>query len=166
MQLRLPLLIFSTYIQALCDQCPYPIHRPLSGVAFSSRQNYLQRLPKWENKAFIKMAVFDVILNDKITDLKDLLQADPKCANSVGWHGLTPLHHAALKNNEELIDLLLQYGANINHPNAYRETPLHLACQAASLKLVHKLLEIGADLRAEDSAGRTCIHHAAKSGSV
>lgn len=54
------------------------------------------------------MAVFDVILNDKITDLKDLLQADPKCANSVGWHGLTPLHHAALKNNEELIDLLLQ----------------------------------------------------------
>ncbi|RMX42205.1 hypothetical protein pdam_00017324 [Pocillopora damicornis] len=112
------------------------------------------------------MAVFDVILNDKITDLKDLLQADPKCANSVGWHGLTPLHHAALKNNEELIDLLLQYGANINHPNAYRETPLHLACQAASLKLVHKLLEIGADLRAEDSAGRTCVHHAAKSGSV
>ncbi|KAJ7388702.1 hypothetical protein OS493_036141 [Desmophyllum pertusum] len=112
------------------------------------------------------MAVFDVILNDKISDLKQLLQADPKCANSVGWHGLTPLHQAALKSNQELVDLLLQFGANVNQPNAYGETPLHLACQAASLTFLHKFLEIGAELRAEDSAGRTCIHHAAKSGSV
>ncbi|KAL9958194.1 hypothetical protein ACROYT_G035173 [Oculina patagonica] len=112
------------------------------------------------------MAVFEVILNDKISDLKHLLEADPKCANSVGWHGLTPLHHAALKDNQELVDLLVQYGADVNKPNAYGETPLHLACQSASLTFVHKFLEIGAELRAEDSAGRTCIHHAAKGGSI
>lgn len=114
----------------------------------------------------LKMAVFEVILNDKVSDLKHLLEVDPKCANSVGWHGLTPLHQAALKSNQELVDLLLEYGANVNRPNAYGETPLHLACQAASVKFIHKFLEIGAELRAEDSAGRTCIHHAAKSGSV
>ena len=112
------------------------------------------------------MAVFEVILNDKVSDLKHLLEVDPKCANSVGWHGLTPLHQAALKNNQELVDLLLEYGADVNRPNAYGETPLHLACQAASVRFVHKFLEIGAELKAEDSAGRTCIHHAAKSGSV
>ena len=113
-----------------------------------------------------KMAVFDVIFNDKLSDLKDLLRSDPKCANSIGWHGLTPLHQAVLKNNQECVDLLLEHGANVNQPNSFGETPLHFACQAASLQCVHKFVEIGADLRAEDSAGRTCIHHAAKSGSV
>ncbi|CAH3128614.1 unnamed protein product [Porites lobata] len=112
------------------------------------------------------MAVFDVILNDKITDLKDLLRSDPKCANSVGWHGLTPLHQATLRSNQEIVDLLLDHGANVNQANAYGETPLHFACQAASLHCVNKFIENGADLRAEDGGGRTCIHHAARSGSV
>lgn len=113
-----------------------------------------------------KMAVFDVILNDKISDLRDLLRSDPKCANSVGWHGLTPLHQATLRNNQEIMDLLLDHGANVNQANAFGETPLHFACQAASLHCVNKFIENGADLRAEDEAGRTCIHHAARSGSV
>lgn len=140
-----------------------------SGVALLNRRSTLHLpavayMTKQDRK--LKMAVFEVILNDKISDLKHLLEIDPKCANSVGWHGLTPLHHAALKNNQELVDLLLEYGANVNRPNAYGETPLHLACQAASVNFLHKFLEIGAELRAEDSSGRTCIHHAAKSGSV
>ena len=119
-----------------------------------------------EKQDHTKMAVFDVILNDKITDLKDLLRSDPKCANSVGWHGLTPLHQATLRSNQEIVDLLLDHGANVNQANAYGETPLHFACQAASLHCVNKFVENGADLRAEDGGGRTCIHHAARSGSV
>lgn len=124
----------------------------------------IQRKNKTSTPA--KMAVFDVILNDKISDLKDLLRSDPKCANSVGWHGLTPLHQATLRNNQEIVDLLVDHGANVNQANAYGETPLHFACQAASLNCVNKFIENGADLRAEDGAGRTCIHHAARSGSV
>ena len=126
----------------------------------------IQRKNKTPTPASTKMAVFDVILNDKISDLKDLLRSDPKCANSVGWHGLTPLHQAALKNSQELVELLLDHGANVNQANAFGETPLHFACQAASLHCVNKFIENGADLRAEDGAGRTCIHHAARSGSV
>lgn len=140
-----------------------------TGVALSSKRStpYLSAVAQMTKQdCKLKMAVFEVILNDNISDLKHLLEADPKCANSVGWHGLTPLHQAALKNNQELVDLLLEYGANVNRPNAYGETPLHLACQAASLRFVHKFLEIGAELKAEDSAGRTCIHHATKSGSM
>lgn len=112
------------------------------------------------------MAVFDVIIHDKISDLQDLLQSNPKCSNSVGWHGLTPLHQAVLKNNQEIVNMLLEYDANLNQPNSFGETPFHFACQTASLHCVNKFVEIGADLRAEDSAGRTCIHHAAKGGSV
>ena len=107
-----------------------------------------------------------MIIHDKISDLQDLLQCNPKCANSVGWHGLTPLHQAVLKNNQEIVNMLLEYDANLNQPNSFGETPFHFACQTASLHCVNKFVEIGADLRAEDSAGRTCIHHAAKGGSV
>lgn len=74
------------------------------------------------------MVVFDVILNDKIIDLKDLFQVDLKCVNSVGWYGLILLYYVVLKNNEELIDLLLQYGVNINYLNVYREILLYFVC--------------------------------------
>ena len=139
---------------------------PYKGAANGQRLHCQLSAVTRMTKQGIKMAVFDVILNEKIADLKDLLLADPKCANSIGWHGLTPLHQAVLKNNQEMVDLLLQHGANVNYPNSYGETPLHFACQAASLQCVNKFVEIGAELRAEDSAGRTCIHHAAKSGSM
>lgn len=38
------------------------------------------------------MVVFEVILNDKVFDLKYLLEIDLKCVNFVGWYGLIFLY--------------------------------------------------------------------------
>lgn len=112
------------------------------------------------------MAVFEVIGYERLDDLGQLLDSDPKCVNVVAWHGISALQRAATKGNVEIIKLLLDRGANVNHCNAFGETALHFVCQAASLACVHLLIERGADVWAEDKAGKTCIHHAAKSGSM
>ena len=43
------------------------------------------------------MAVFDVVMNDKIQDLQDLLRSDPRCAKSVGWHGMDSSASSSVK---------------------------------------------------------------------
>ena len=113
-----------------------------------------------------KMAVFEVIGFDKIDDLRNLLDSDPKCVNAVAWHGTSALQRAATRGNKEIIKLLLERGADVNHCNAFDETALHFACQAAPIGCVHLLVQKGADIWKEDKAGRTCIHHAAKGGNV
>ena len=63
-----------------------------------------------------------------------------------GGNGRRPLNHAALRNNVEMIDLLLDAGAEINKPNNSGFTPLHHAAEAGSVDAARRLIERGADL--------------------
>lgn len=112
------------------------------------------------------MALFDVISHDNVGDCKYILEKDPALVNSVGWHGMTPLHRVATRGNIELLQILLSFGANVNQVNGFGETPLHFACQTASLRFIGILVENGADITIIDKGGRSCLHHAARSGSV
>ncbi|XP_020917386.1 palmitoyltransferase AKR1 isoform X2 [Exaiptasia diaphana] len=112
------------------------------------------------------MALFDVISHDNVGDCKYILERDPSLVHSVGWHGMTPLHRAATRGNLEILQILLEFGANVNALNGFGETPLHFACQTASLKFVGILVNKGADIKVIDNGGRSSVHHAARSGSV
>jgi len=112
------------------------------------------------------MALFDVIAHDNVNDCKYILERDPSLINSVGWHGMTPLHRASTRGNLEILEILLGYGAKVNAVNGFGETPLHFACQTASLRFIRILVENGADIKILDNGGRSCLHHAARSGSV
>jgi cytohesin len=64
----------------------------------------------------------------------------------------------------EVIDFLLQNGANVNHKNLFGNTSLHLACSLCDGLVVHKLLDAGAEPAATNVDGRTVLHAAAISG--
>ena len=86
-----------------------------------------------------------------------------------GWHGLTPMHKAALRGDPKITRLLLDHSASVNEANDYGETPLHYACKRGSLMNIHMMLEGGeeeGDVWQRDNAGRNCLHHAAAGGSV
>jgi hypothetical protein len=71
---------------------------------------------------------------------------------------LVPAVHAGVS----MVQLLVEHGANVNHPNGrYRSaTPLHTAAVNGNLDIVHFLLESGADLNAVDSEGKTPLDRA------
>lgn len=69
---------------------------------------------------------------------------------------------------KELIDLLLQSGADVNIANRFGETPLMRICKKDSSEMENLqviMLENGADVTAKDQNGHTALHYAAKNGS-
>ncbi len=70
----------------------------------------------------------------------------------------TPIFIASRYNNDELIHLLLERGANINARDSLGRTPLHIAALFASRKAIEFLLENGADINSIDCVGRTPLH--------
>ena len=78
--------------------------------------------------------------------------------------GLTPLHLAALSNeNVEVAKLLVAKGADVNNTkNQVNRSPLHLATLSnENVEVAKFLVTVGADIEATDVSGRTPLHLAA-----
>jgi ankyrin repeat protein len=67
--------------------------------------------------------------------------------NSEGAWGGTLLFSACLFQNKEIMELLLEHGAKIDHQeDAHHYTPLHLACKYGELETASLLVKHGASL--------------------
>ena len=80
--------------------------------------------------------------------------------NMTAWEDKTPLHSAmGHDGSTRILDLLVQYGADIEARDAYGRTPLHRAVEQAavlasrSLPQVSHMINLGADLLAQDIRG-------------
>ena len=79
-----------------------------------------------------------------------------------GDGAFAPLHYAARYVNIEVLDLLINSGADVNSVTTEEytdffagSTPLHFAAQGKALIALKRLLEAGADPNIADSAGQT-----------
>lgn len=74
-------------------------------------------------------------------------------ATFIGHHTETPLHWAASNDDVDLLDALLDHGADINAKGGViPETPLADARAFLQLKTAHRLIERGADVTLNDAA--------------
>jgi ankyrin repeat protein len=59
--------------------------------------------------------------------------------------GLSPLHHAVSYNMIENVEILLDYGAIVDHEGVIKSTPLMWACQDGKVIIAKLLLDRGAN---------------------
>ncbi|XP_014234507.1 uncharacterized protein LOC106657483 [Trichogramma pretiosum] len=106
--------------------------------------------------------------NTKIAKL--LLKHEATIVNSKTNHGITPLHEAITQRAEKNVQLLLDYGADVNAKDIYGNTPLHIAARLNYLdertmdRIVKLLVDKGADVNDDTMAGETAFHFAIING--
>ena len=76
----------------------------------------------------------------------------------------TALHLAVCAVQTDVVQVLIDAGADIDTQNDYGCSPLHTACESGELYIVKMLVRAGAEVRATNDIGCTCLIIAACSG--
>ncbi len=96
--------------------------------------------------------------------VKKIIDRNPNQINVQDASGYTPLHLASGKGHIEIVEFLLNHGADIELEIFNRDTPLLVAARYArhgQYETIKTLLEHGAKVNHKDENGRTALHDAA-----
>ncbi len=72
--------------------------------------------------------------------------------------GTTPLHLAAHRTNDVMIDILTKQGADVNAQDKHGYTPLHKAYYNSSTGSIDLLISNGADKKIKDNYGNRIFY--------
>ncbi|OXU29408.1 hypothetical protein TSAR_002204 [Trichomalopsis sarcophagae] len=84
-------------------------------------------------------------MRNNLNDTENLLKSgasinDPVVLTSPFWPSYTPLHFAVEYDRRYMVELLLQYGADIGATNSKGLTPLHLAVEINNIAIINLIL--------------------------
>jgi cytohesin len=94
-----------------------------------------------------------------------LLLAFGADVNTVGPFG-APLHIAAERGRLDLVQVLIERGADVNIRDSQGRTPLHAAAIGGNAEVIRLLIKLGADVNARDNYGETPLHLVAAEGAA
>ena len=77
---------------------------------------------------------------------------------------VAPIHAAVAANHIGLVELLIQYKADVNAQQTQGVTALHSAAHRGNLPMVQLLVEAGADKSTKMDSGETALDYAKKDG--
>ncbi|QMV45717.1 hypothetical protein HC358_00995 [Wolbachia pipientis] len=119
-------------------------------------------LTKAQNEIeYLCLAIKDV----KVKEIDDLINGGVN-VNVICQDGMTPLHYAAKKHNEDIANALIKAGADVNAKDQDGRTPLHWAAIERNKDVASALIKAGADVNAKDDYGRIPLHWAINAGSI
>jgi len=73
-------------------------------------------------------------------------------------NGLTALHIIIIKNKIDIVQILINYGANINIPDYYGNTATHYAISEENIEILNILLKYNPNLNLSNIDGNTPLH--------
>ncbi|KAF6778441.1 hypothetical protein AHF37_02090 [Paragonimus kellicotti] len=115
----------------------------------------------------MSVQLFDACRNGDAFRVKFLLD-NGACVDMTDSSGRksTPLHFAAGYGHRDVVELLLERGADVNARDDGGLVPLHNACSFGHVDVVHLMLRAGSDPNARDCWNYTPLHEAAIKGKV
>jgi len=96
----------------------------------------------------------NAILNGDLDQVRMHLEAGVDLNQTIPGDSAYPLHYAA-NSQADIIQLLIDHGADVDVRDDKGKTPLHCASVTANLENMRALLENGADVNAVDDEGNT-----------
>jgi outer membrane protein assembly factor BamB len=106
------------------------------------------------------MTIYDYAAVGDIEQLKSLI-SEGADVSAKSRNGMIPLHWAALNGHKDIVELLIQKGADVN---AGPQTPLLFACQRGKKDVIELLISKGADINVKNNSGQMPIHFLARDG--
>ncbi|GAB6027052.1 hypothetical protein CHUAL_013779 [Chamberlinius hualienensis] len=110
--------------------------------------------------------LFEACRNGDIAKVKKLVTRQNVNARDTTGRKSTALHFAAGFGRKDIVEHLLQNGANVHARDEGGLIPLHNACSFGHAEVVQLLLKHGADPNARDNWHYTPLHEAAIKGKV
>ena len=105
------------------------------------------------------------VLKVLVEKIKAWIEENPALANEAFGNGESALMRAIMSQNREIIDQLIQKGANINYINPYDgKTPIHVAVQHCQDSIINQILQEHPSLGIPDKEGNTPMHIYAMKG--
>ena len=81
-------------------------------------------------------------------------RANVNATDNFRW---TPLHHACLSGQLDIVEMLVEQGADINAQALNGGTPLMRAIQTSTPQIVKYLIDKGCDVELENRKGKVCL---------
>lgn len=106
-----------------------------------------------------KLNIFDAVISEDLESVQWHIEAGTNLEAPVPpgwpWAGASPLHLAAVVGNEEIVQLLLAGGVDIDlkASDSFAATPLQWAVFFGVVEMTAFLVNAGADINAEDAYG-------------
>ena len=104
-----------------------------------------------------KTALMSACANEHAIVALALLERTDIEVNLVNKYDNTALHWASLKGMLEVVEKLIEKGADVNKQNEDGYTALIGACDKGMLEVVEKLIEKGADVNVQGAYGNTAL---------
>lgn len=112
------------------------------------------------------LGVFSAVTEGLLPQAKAIVMRDPSCVQRLDEESASPLHVAALHGHTEVLEMLLQYGSDVNE-HSCGSLPLHLAAARGHADVVGALLAAGSwrSPREASTANQdTPLHKASRHG--
>eukprot|EP01112_Ceratiomyxa_fruticulosa_P012947 TRINITY_DN3612_c0_g1_i2.p1 TRINITY_DN3612_c0_g1~~TRINITY_DN3612_c0_g1_i2.p1 ORF type:complete len:160 (-),score=34.53 TRINITY_DN3612_c0_g1_i2:191-670(-) len=107
------------------------------------------------------MELWEAAERGDFSRVEGLISSKKYDINKANWSNETALTFAISgAQNINIVEYLIDAGANVNHANATGATPLILAAEKGNFSIVQYLLSHDANVNASDNEGRTALHYA------